>query len=1823
MGKFSAESVKARLTNLAVSFVATSCVVLTVCLFLVEHSHARRVRLSSASSSSLEFHSLVNRLRNFEERVPQVAKYDVTSVFREGLPAQEAEVRNVEWPQFFSRQLSFQPLHPADATHPRGGAENVAAEGRMLSDEGAPTEPETRKRGETSHVYGGLPHGRLNNVIAQLNRDVAVPNISSLAETASTKSQASEPYDVQSSTDDSEEDSYSVSLASSSIDSGTDLPQLLDASSVTASAHGNSPLANDRPSVSQHDAFPNVPQPVNNLSDALKDSVKTEQMLNKFLYHLRDVATVQAQQIRSNAGDLSMQADHVQLATGLQQFCTHLKTRDLRPRTEKQSWLGRTFHRLGRAFGTVKRRLVVVRTKISKWLRSHKKNNEKKKAPKVYSALKRMASRAWAHTKMVGKRVIAQIMRMLPLFFFLLNTFVLGFSISSVVVAPNPFSIIAVVCAASNILSYAFSEGTRIRGVELTRSIASQSESHQIELFGFVWADLKAEQDVADLSQIPGGESEGSEKEAERSDSNVEAIKLSQDIDRDQSVPEEGLKASPASQTLEAVRRKMYENLKCNSEQKLRQKLKNDIKEAWRTQRWKRLNVIIFASLRLLLEYASLGVKSFLELFGSAWLWVLDHTLRKSVRQLRMFKLFGKVSVFGEKLFYFMQWWMMKARYYVEYADTIRDLVIFIVENTSKISLLLHGGLSLVGGTGGLIFLCVFLWKLSKPAWKLYLTDTALKTSSIHEKAAKEFMLCQKDYHNFLLGTRAIIGDENHRPAIELYLPQQQATELIFLMAYLERYKFPQATHRVGLLEGSNPMQQYVAYQRVTRLRDLMSRIPPESRGVLVSLFSELKRWDMARTADSLHSLIMNNLQHCAVLYGRRDLAMLINKAITRYQADDLNRFPGGWVRFKSSEQRSLSRTLSFLVSNDPIVLNSPPILQRRIQAFLTSSQRSQMNSYQLNWLANTVISCAYQIIDKELLFTLDGNNDYSLDRATIRINNFPFFGHSDSRALKQQLKTFFTFFPVSMRSRPRRRHIGRRIPSVNAHLTVPSGAINLLGRRRRSRSDSNLPALQMEKRTNCPVQEPAVEIDTTMRYIKLRFLTSTTSAAPPVAHQSPEEEGSLEAQSERAEADRLCAEMAARSVVHEQVSLSFKRDVRRTLFGLPDAVCAPMNFPGFVALSRLTDEFVNGGVTDEQLPEALSAGLDILVNEHSSLVLAFARMHQENEKLAKKANAEMHRRDNSGFNMDKKDSDHTSEATAPLLVHTSPSVSTKRKRARVTFSSTAETDVPPELIQDAGDGRNGKQGTFDSSHKKRRSTHGKGPVTDVETASAFGLKEVQQFSQHISSLPQLTRLTRIVREEAFKRVVLQYVEELLPFSLTSVGFNREAMHHFTVILGIIQTAFRYQPWRLVEYIRDRLLSVHLRGQMNDAADVEETTRETQSTESQATGDRIRAAAEASEKRQARAAILDIVLQLFSESLARKIHGTLGREGSGTKPSFHHRVPLAFSTWHSESFEKVYFFGKIGNFVQGQTFNQIKEIVTVEFQRCLEAVDVAIDRLERNKGRTSRGRRSRAPELLIQLFDSDSEGEFERKSEAIRSMQGRVQEELENFLVLRIGADEEEAAKSQRMIIRTDQTEGRPMIDEPVFDKNEVITFFKEGRKLVGDILQTNTDRMVRALRWGYWKEDHFGCLDLSLKGTNQLAVYLTEAFKLLLDAKTPKITKFWTRVRKRLGRIPRQEDVSASRLAEGLISRLRVLHQSGLDGTYGSIDLRYSYKTVNSEAWSSAELQSEQRPGPARTLSTAVFHSLPAGSTDDDEAAAAVTAPSRKPDDESPIVIS
>ncbi|CBZ56026.1 conserved hypothetical protein [Neospora caninum Liverpool] len=1249
MGKSSAGSVKTRLTNVVVSAVAACCVILTVCHFLVNHAHARRLRRFSASSSLLKFYSLVNHQGNFEEQAPQVPKLDILSVYGEGLPVQEAEFDSADWPELFPVNPTFQPVQSADAKHRRGSAPNVAAQEMLLSGEGA--------------------LGRI---------------------------------------------------------AGYRQPR-----SVSASPPEGSLPASDRPSVDKQDAVPRMPQETP--MDTLLDPTKADKMLDKFLYHLKDVAAIQAQQIRSNLGDLSQNADHVQLATGLQ----------------------------------------------------------------------------------------------------------------------------------------------------------------ETELFGLVWADLKAEQDAADISQVPGGEPADAKRKAKTPDAaDMEAIKLSQDVDKDSSVPEGELQAPPESQTLKAVRATMYQNLKSNSEKELRDKLKSDIKEAWRSGRWKGLNRILFASLRLLLEYASLGVKNVLEMFGSAWLWVLDHALRKSVRQLRMFKLFGKVSGYGERLFYFMQWWMMTARYYIEYTEAIRDLVAFIIENSSKISMLVQGGLSLVGGTGGPIFFCVFLWKLSKPAWKLYLTDAALKTSSIHERAATEFMMSQKDYHNFLLGTRALVGDADNGPALELHLPQHQTTELIFLMAYLERYKLPQAAHRVGLLEGSNPMQQYLAYERVTRLKELVSRVPQEARGQLVNLFSELSRWDMTRTSDSLHGLIINNLQRCAIL----------------------------------------SR-----------VLTNQYLLQRRILAYIASYQRSRIKPCQLAWLANTVIRCAYEVIDRELLFTLDGDHNYALDRTTVRVNNLPSFLYGDTRGLKELLQKFFTFFPMSVLKHPIRQGTPGRALLADMHLDISSGVIGIL--RNISPRYGERHTTRAVKRTHCPMQVPTIEINTAMRYVKLRFLTSTTTPAPPATpdpddNQPSETERSSDTGSEQAATDPLCAEVAARSILRQQVTKAVKGEVRRTIFGIPDTVCAPINSPGFVALSRLIDEFVNGGVTDDQLPEALKTGLDILVNEHPSLVAAFASIHP------------------------------------------------------------------------------------------------------------------------------------------FKHIVLQYVNEVLPLSLSNVAVTKESTSQFLTILGIVQTALRYEPWRLVEYIKDRVLSVHLREQMNDTAELQATALTTHSTGGEAVDGSITATAEASEKKQARDVILDLVAQRFSENLAQIIYGAA---------------------------ESVQLSRKPGKFMYGKTFDQMKDIVTRAFLRCLKSVDNAIGSLERIQGKISTnpsGSLSGPATSQLIEFDSDREGYFESQRGAASNAQDRTEEELKKFLLRRLETEEAEAT-DQRMIIHTDQTTERKLGEPFFFTKAEIISFLKEGRKAVSDVLEANTEKIVRALRWGYWKEDHFDCLDLSTERTKQLTVDLTAAFKTLLVAKT------------------------------------------------------------------------------------------------------------------------
>lgn len=407
----------------------------------------------------------------------------------------------------------------------------------------------------------------------------------------------------------------SPSTRSSSVDSGADANNAANAAAASvqqgpADLSGSGGVRQEAPTA--------------NFKEAVKNPEVAHALLDKFMYHLRDVTVLRAEQIRLNAGDLTLKSHRASFATNMKRVCDRLQPRYVEPTSPVRSWLSRVFHRLGGVFSPIKKQAAVVRSKILRWMRTERARAEKKPPSKAYKFLKNLATRAWTQTVRLTNQIVAQIMRMLPLVSTVLNVVFLGLAISSVVVTPTPFAILSLVALVLNIMSWAFSTGSSIHSVAVTRVIAGGSESQQIELFGLLWADLKAEEDSADFAQVPGGEPSGKEETPPDSAAeDAEALKLSQQLNIDNVEEFEIVQPPSTAEMLREVRAQMHSNLLANKAAEERRRLKKGISEAWRSRRWRAVGKILGSSLRLLLEYANHAVKEVLALFGSAWYWVV------------------------------------------------------------------------------------------------------------------------------------------------------------------------------------------------------------------------------------------------------------------------------------------------------------------------------------------------------------------------------------------------------------------------------------------------------------------------------------------------------------------------------------------------------------------------------------------------------------------------------------------------------------------------------------------------------------------------------------------------------------------------------------------------------------------------------------------------------------------------------------------------------------------------------------------------------------------------------------------------------------------------------------------------------------------------------------------------------------------------------------------------------------------------------------------------------------------------------------------------
>ncbi|PHJ25045.1 transmembrane protein, partial [Cystoisospora suis] len=1513
--------------------------------------------------------------------------------------------------------------------------------------------------------------------------------------------------------------------------------------------------------------------------EAVEDPKTAHRLLDKFMYHLRDVMALRAEQIRRNAGDLTFQFQQAAFATNMRKVCDKLRPRYVEPASPVLSWMSRVFHRLGGAF---KKREAVVRAKILRWMKAEDRGVDKKEPSKAYKFLKKLAKRAWKQTVRMATHIVAQIMRMLPLICTILNVAFLGLAISSVVVAPTPFAIVGLVALVLNIMSWAFSTGSSIHGVAVTRVIASGSQDQQIQLFGLLWADLKAEEESADIAQVPGGEpSRKDEKPRDAAAEDTEAMKLSQQINSDdldyEIVPEPS-----TAERLREIRAQMHKNLLENHAAEERRKLKGGIKEAWRSRRWRAVGKILGSSLRLLLEYANHAVQEVLSLFGSAWHWVVDQALRKSVRQLRMFKLFGRVSLFGEKLYGFLQWLMLKARYYLEYTETIRDLATFVAQHAPTATLVFQGGLGVT--PAGVSFLALFLWKISKPLWKFYLTEAALKTADITEKAATEFMDSQTDFHNFLLGTRAILGDGTSAfaPAIDLHLPQHEATELIFLMVYLEKYRFPEGkTREIGMVKEMDPMTQFVAYERVRRLQQIFEKIPEKSRNQFKELFVDLKRWNIGSTAESLHEFLFNHIQHCALLYGRKQLIAAISNRIRLFQPEK-GRLED-WVYFKPSEIRGLAQIATFIVTHDAGILFKPLVLSRHLQSTVTVVKRKWMPPIQLEWLSHHVVHAALTVLEKEVIFKLDERHEAVLDRTSLRVNNLPFSRHGDTIGLTALLQDAFTVdatsftIPTSPSSKNR------------SKLSVP------LWRR----GGSGLAGQVLE----CPRIVPEVEINHTLEYAKLRFLKSSLlsplsapvgtggsdpgasgsskethppeSASPdpfspatePVkaGSSNPEVSGSISTSSSKeshsSEAISFeCAQHATAKLLTLQVLSTFRAFVRKIIFGVPAHVCAPFEPPGYQAVSGLIDEMVNQGLSEDEFADALHEGIQLLADEHSSLVMPLAIMHTEEEawskRLARRSGQPTRKGPGQGLRtkptQGKSDPQHSPETPSFLFRTSSKSPVSESLPGSPTAGSGSVIDNGDTSVKDEVDARLQLVG-LDVPAQERKSAE----------AALEALRARRHF---INSLHKLRRLNSLIREQAFANVLFQYVSEVLPATLRKAAVPNTDTSHFQLLGAVVKSYTRHEPGRLVEYIRERVRSTRVSDLLASEGEAEES-----GTLSDAAGRDTGPKEQASETTDAQRVLLDAVIHIFAEKFGAILQGEnlVGRGGSD-QPAIgvpkqtaagtlaRHQAPLETARRsqagvrrtatakrpnlvqqrrsHARIEESVKW--QPSSFMDRSSFNVVRDTVWKTIVSSVEETETVLQNLENDltgsgSSPTETPGPARGPSMFLY------------RVERVATL--RAHKILGRFIDLRIQRAGRMAAES-----------GAEHFPTPLLHH---LAALRDGLHSARRAMERNVDKIATALRWGYWLPDNFACLRKDRK--SGIVDNFAAVFENILRTKVPFLSAFWGRFRRKLGfgSRPKPPPVRAKQLALDLYKRLEGLFDSGLDGMYGSLNLRYGYR--------------------------------------------------------------
>lgn len=177
----------------------------------------------------------------------------------------------------------------------------------------------------------------------------------------------------------------------------------------------------------------------------------------------------------------------------------------------------------------------------------------------------------------------------------------------------------------------------------------------------------------------------------------------------------------------------------------------------------------------------------------------------------------------------------------------------------------------------------------------------------------------------------------------------------------------------------------------------------------------------------------------------------------------------------------------------------------------------------------------------------LDERHEAMLDRASLRINNFPFRLHGDTKSLAELLRREFSVMPTSLEVPTPRSSFRHRLTQALWRRTART-----------------VPTQQKE----CPAIEPEVEIDQSLEYAKLRFSANGSGSAPtdsvhPNGSDTVASDPRSSESSEESSTSVDCAQQAASALLSAQVLSTFRAVARRMFFDLPAHVCAPFEPPG------------------------------------------------------------------------------------------------------------------------------------------------------------------------------------------------------------------------------------------------------------------------------------------------------------------------------------------------------------------------------------------------------------------------------------------------------------------------------------------------------------------------------------------------------------------------------------------------------------------------------------------------------------------------------------